>query len=130
MNKKSPDAVDTHVGSRIRMRRIAMGMSQERLGEALGLTFQQVQKYEKGANRIGAGRLYATANALGVDVAFFFQGLESRHKKPAAPSLLVETRDGARLMKAFAEIRDTSVKRRTVELVEAMASSLPSQSGG
>src|SRR5919199_818756 len=72
--KKAPNPIDKHVGSRVRMRRMLIGMSQEKLGEALGLTFQQVQKYEKGTNRIGASRLHRIANVLGVAIDFFYEG--------------------------------------------------------
>ena len=75
MTRRDPNFVDVHVGSRIRMRRQLIGMSQEKLGELLGITFQQVQKYEKGANRISASRLYFTAKILGVPVQFFFEEL-------------------------------------------------------
>src|SRR3977135_1506695 len=74
MVKKAPNPVDRHVGSRVRMRRMMLSMSQEKLGDALGLTFQQVQKYEKGTNRIGDSRLQQIANTLQVTVAFFFEG--------------------------------------------------------
>src|SRR6202162_4499850 len=74
MVKKAPNPIDRHVGSRVRMRRLMLGMSQEKLGDGLGLTFQQVQKYEKGTNRIGASRLQHIANILQVPVAFFFEG--------------------------------------------------------
>ena len=74
MAKKAPNPIDKHVGSRVRMRRMMLSMSQEKLGDALGLTFQQVQKYEKGTNRIGASRLQAIANILQVPVSFFFEG--------------------------------------------------------
>src|SRR5438477_8494548 len=74
MAKKAPNPVDKHVGSRVRMRRIMLGMSQEKLGDALSLTFQQVQKYEKGTNRIGASRLQQIAHFLEVPVSFFFEG--------------------------------------------------------
>lgn len=74
-DKKLPSPVDVHVGSRIRLRRMMQGMSQERLGEALGITFQQIQKYEKGINRVGASRLHQMADALAVPVSFFFEGM-------------------------------------------------------
>ena len=74
MAKKAPNPIDKHVGSRVRMRRMMLGMSQEKLGDALGLTFQQVQKYEKGTNRIGASRLQQISHILQVPVAFFFEG--------------------------------------------------------
>src|SRR5918911_3890216 len=72
--KKAPNPIDRHVGSRVRMRRMLIGMSQEKLGEALGLTFQQVQKYEKGTNRIGASRLHRITNVLDVPIDFFYEG--------------------------------------------------------
>src|ERR1700751_4114459 len=74
MAKKAPNPIDKHVGSRVRMRRMMLAMSQEKLGDALGLTFQQVQKYEKGTNRIGASRLQQISHILQVPVAFFFEG--------------------------------------------------------
>ena len=74
MAKKAPNPIDKHVGSRVRMRRMMLSMSQEKLGDALGLTFQQVQKYEKGTNRVGASRLQQIAQILQVPVAFFFEG--------------------------------------------------------
>ena len=74
MPKKSPNPIDKHVGGRVRMQRMALGMSQEKLGDAIGLTFQQVQKYEKGANRISASRLQQIAHVLGVPVTYFFDG--------------------------------------------------------
>src|SRR5438132_8945295 len=74
MAKKAPNPIDKHVGSRVRMRRMMMSMSQEKLGDALGLTFQQVQKYEKGTNRIGASRMQQISNILQVPVSFFFDG--------------------------------------------------------
>ncbi len=79
MAKKAPNPIDKHVGSRVRMRRMMLGMSQEKLGDALGLTFQQVQKYEKGTNRIGASRLQQISHILQVPVAFFFEGAPNLH---------------------------------------------------
>src|ERR1700722_11098995 len=83
--KKVPNPIDRHVGSRVRMRRVILGMSQEKLGEALGLTFQQVQKYEKGANRIGASRLQQISRTLDVPPAFFFEGAPSFEAAAGAP---------------------------------------------
>ena len=77
MSTKAPNPVDKYVGSRVRMRRIMLGMSQEKLGEALGLTFQQIQKYETGMNRISASRLWDISDALGVSINYFFEGLEA-----------------------------------------------------
>src|SRR2546423_11250523 len=82
MAKKAPNPIDKHVGSRVRMRRMMLGMSQEKLGDSLGLTFQQVQKYEKGTNRIGASRLQQISQILQVPVAFFFEGAPSIHPLP------------------------------------------------
>src|SRR6476646_12124434 len=81
-NKKKPNPTDIHVGSRIRMRRNMLGMSQEKLGENLGITFQQIQKYEKGTNRVGASRLQAIASILGVPVAFFFEDAPGQEAAP------------------------------------------------
>ena len=75
-NKKKPNPIDIHVGSRIRLRRTMLGMSQEKLGESLGITFQQIQKYEKGTNRVGASRLQNISSILNVPVSFFFEGLQ------------------------------------------------------
>ena len=80
MVKKNPNPIDVHVGSRVRMRRMLVGLSQEKLGERLGLTFQQVQKYEKGSNRVSASRLYQMAQILGVPVQFFFEELPEQAK--------------------------------------------------
>ena len=132
MPKKAPNPPDKHVGSRVRMRRMMMGMSQEKLGDALGLTFQQVQKYEKGANRIGASRLQQIAHILQVPVSFFFEGapaapgqqLEgmSEAPSPAYVSDFLATSDGLALTKAFMRLKDAKLRRRIVDLVEQMAS--------
>src|SRR6202051_2078113 len=87
MAKKAPNPIDKHVGSRVRMRRMMLSMSQEKLGDALSLTFQQVQKYEKGTNRIGASRLQQIAHFLQVPVAFFFEGAPDL---PAGPAGMTE----------------------------------------
>ncbi len=131
MVKKAPNPVDRHVGSRVRMRRILVGMSQEKLGEALGLTFQQVQKYEKGTNRIGASRLQHIARHLGVPVEYFFEGapqieLKQQEGFQEAPDTnyvadFLTTSDGVQLIRAFVRIRDGKVRRRFLELVEAVA---------
>ena len=133
MLKKIPNPVDRHVGSRVRMRRMLIGMSQERLGEALGLTFQQVQKYEKGANRIGASRLQEIARILNVEIEYFFQGAPATGELPPASGLseapsptymadLLTTSEGVQLMKAFVQIADPKLRRRVVDLVVAIAS--------
>lgn len=126
--------MDMHVGSRVRLRRMLLSMSQEKLGEQLGLTFQQVQKYEKGVNRIGASRLFEMAKVLGVPVQFFYDeapigsgGLSPDHPGFAdqpAGSFVVDfltTRDGLELNKAFARIQDPHVRRSIVDLVRALA---------
>ena len=131
--KKTPNPIDKHVGSRVRMRRMMLSMSQEKLGDALGLTFQQVQKYEKGTNRIGASRLQHISNILQVPVAFFFEGAPNvqlpgtRHDhvgeapSPAYVSDFLATSDGLALTKAFTRIGDSKLRRRIVDLVEQIA---------
>jgi transcriptional regulator with XRE-family HTH domain len=124
--KKSPNPIDRHIGSRVRMRRLMLGMSQEKLGDALGLTFQQVQKYEKGTNRIGGSRLDQIAKILSVPVAFLFEGNPDSAPKGTNPQELVAwqailaTNDGQRLVKAFAALA-TKPRRVVVDLIEAMA---------
>ena len=132
MAKKAPNPIDKHVGSRVRMRRMMLGMSQEKLGDALGLTFQQVQKYEKGTNRIGASRLQQISQILQVPVAFFFEGAPQLAGGPvptgteAAPSPayvsdFLATSDGLSLTKAFMRIPDAKLRRRIVDLVQQIA---------
>ena len=128
---KAPNPIDKHVGSRVRMRRMLVGMSQEKLGEALGLTFQQVQKYEKGTNRIGASRLHRIASVLGVPIEFFYDG--APHGSAAAPGFaesssstyvsdFLSTGEGVQLVKAFLGIKDPKIRRKVVELITALAS--------
>jgi len=129
MTKKMPNPTDKHVGSRVRMRRIMLGMSQEKLGDALGLTFQQVQKYEKGTNRIGASRLQQIAHFLQVPVSFFFEGgpdLPGQEGTLEAPSPsyvsdFLATSEGLALTKAFMQIKDPKLRRRIVDLVSQIA---------
>jgi transcriptional regulator with XRE-family HTH domain len=130
MAKKAPNPTDKHVGSRVRMRRIMLSMSQEKLGDALGLTFQQVQKYEKGTNRIGASRLQQIAHTLQVPVSFFFEGAPALHPHPdgmkEAPSPayvadFLATSEGLALTKAFMRIKEAKLRRRIVDLVQAIA---------
>src|SRR5215510_11696329 len=125
MAKKAPNPIDKHVGSRVRMRRMMLGMSQEKLGDALGLTFQQVQKYEKGTNRIGASRLQQISQILQVPVAFFFEGAPSLHSQvgelneapsPTYVSDFLATSDGLALTKAFMRIKEPRLRRRIVDL--------------
>jgi transcriptional regulator with XRE-family HTH domain len=140
-NARRANPIDVHVGSRVRLRRMLLGMSQERLGERLGLTFQQVQKYEKGVNRIGASRLFDLAQVLGVPVQFFYDdappGMHEMAAQPAhlahagpgmsergSESYIVEflsTREGLELNRAFNRISDARVRRSIVELVRNVA---------
>ena len=127
--KKIPNPIDKHVGSRVRMRRMMLAMSQEKLGDALDLTFQQVQKYEKGTNRIGASRLQAISNTLQVPVSFFFEGAPNMPghtgngaaPSPAYVSDFLATSDGLSLTKNFQRIKSGKLRRRIVELVAQMA---------
>ena len=129
--KKVPNPVDQHVGSRVRMRRMLLGMSQEKLGDALGLTFQQVQKYEKGTNRIGASRLQQISQTLNVAPAFFFDGMPASgdaaptgFREEASPGFVVDflsTAEGLHLNKAFARIKDAKVRKRIIDLVTTLA---------
>jgi transcriptional regulator with XRE-family HTH domain len=120
---KAPDARDMEVGRRIRAQRLVRGLSQTDLGRSLGITFQQVQKYEKGANRVGAGRLTRIAEVLGVPVAFFFGDHASAGKSDDASEALgfLETAGAVRLVKAYAQIDDTDVRRALVDLAESIA---------
>lgn len=131
VTKKTTNPIDKHVGSRVRMRRVLIGMSQERLGDALGLTFQQVQKYEKGINRIGASRLQQISNILGMPVEFFFDGAPSGEARtvegfneisdtPYVADFLASN-EGVQLNRAFLRIRDQKLRRRVVDLVTAIA---------
>ncbi len=128
--RKAPNPIDIHVGSRVRMRRVLIAMSQEKLGERLGLTFQQVQKYEKGTNRIGASRLQQIAEILNVPVSYFFDGAPVPQPSAAtgfsesASTFVVDflsTVEGLQLNKAFIRIEDPKVRRKVVELVKALA---------
>jgi transcriptional regulator with XRE-family HTH domain len=129
MISKSPDPIDRHVGSRVRMQRKMLGMSQERLGDAVGVTFQQVQKYEMGTNRIGASRLQQISGSLQVPVAFFFEGAPlpagaeatGHAPLPRYVSDFVATPDGLALSKAFMEIKSSRLRRTIVELVKDIA---------
>ena len=132
MVKKTPNPIDVHVGNRVRMRRMLVGMSQEKLGQRLGLTFQQIQKYEKGANRISASRLFQMAQILGVPVQFFFEDLPQQ-KNDDTPDGLGEARDqgsimdflgsseGLQLNRQFARIESPAVRRSIIELVRSLA---------
>jgi transcriptional regulator with XRE-family HTH domain len=127
---KSPEPVDCHVGSRVRMRRLVAGMSQEALADQIGVTFQQVQKYEKGKNRISASRLQQIAAILNLPVHLFFEGgpesREFKRRNSPSPTLgyisdFVSSRDGLALMRAFASINDAALRRAVVRMVETLA---------
>ncbi len=128
----SPNPVDLHVGKRLRLRRTLLGMSQEKLGELLDLTFQQVQKYERGVNRIGSSRLYQLARVLDVPVAYFFDGLDDA-PKPAPPngdsnasgaladSHPLERRETLELVRAYYRIEEPEIRRRVYDLIKTLA---------
>ncbi|MFT0891736.1 helix-turn-helix domain-containing protein [Pseudochelatococcus sp. G4_1912] len=122
--------IDIYVGGRVKARRQVLGISQEKLGGALGVTFQQVQKYEKGSNRISASRLQQIGAVLGVPAAYFFEGLQGLTgglsgfaEEAQAPfkNDIISTDEGMQLMRAFLRIEDPSVRRRIIELVESIA---------
>jgi len=127
---KAPNPIDKHVGARVRMRRLILGMSQGKLGDALDVTFQQVQKYEKGANRIGASRLQQLARVLDVPPAYFFEDAPSGEER--APGFaedeghnhfvdFLSTSEGLQLNRAFAAIRDVKVRKKILDLVVSLA---------
>jgi transcriptional regulator with XRE-family HTH domain len=129
---RRPNPIDVHVGSRVRFRRMLLGMSQEKLGEKLGLTFQQIQKYEKGINRIGASRLFDLAQVLGVPIQFFYEEAPLAEpqvapagfaEKPEEGSIVefLRSRDGLELNKAFVRISDVKARRAIVDLVRSLA---------
>jgi transcriptional regulator with XRE-family HTH domain len=126
MLTKAPNPVARHVGSRM-----LIGMSQEKLGEALGITFQQIQKYEKGTNRIGASRLHHIARVLGVPIEFFYEGapqvgaVQGFAESPASGYVadFLTTSEGLELVKAFIAIKDPKVRRRIVDLAKALGQS-------
>ncbi|CEJ11428.1 helix-turn-helix domain-containing protein [Phreatobacter sp. AB_2022a] len=125
MSVKNPSPVDRHVGTRVRMRRMMLGISQEKLGERLGLTFQQVQKYEKGVNRIGASRLMQMSGILGVPVSFFFEDAPSvaevSDDKLPTPGALLVVPGAIQLLQAYARIEDPALRRSLVHIAEGLA---------
>jgi len=137
MAKKSPNPIDVHVGSRVRLRRMLVGYSQDKLGEELGLTFQQIQKYEKGANRIGASRLWQIGKILGVPVQFFYEGMSdadagSAHaagfaEEDATPLFMdfISSSEGMQLNKYFPQITDPAVRKKILDLVKSLAEEDP-----
>ena len=134
MPPKAPNPVDKHVGSRVRMRRLMIEMSQEKLGEALGLTFQQVQKYEKGTNRIGASRLQQICDILQIPVSFLFEGAPGtwsptegnlEQHSPTYVADFLATSEGLALTRAFTRITDAKLRRSIVDMVEQVAAREP-----
>lgn len=126
-DERAANAIDRKIGQRVRSRRLEIGMSQERLAELLGVTFQQVQKYEKGVNRIAASRLHDISNALDMPVSRFFEGMSasrsggvSEMSKDYTEDILA-TPEGAQLVALFASIQNVRVRRRVIELVRALA---------
>jgi transcriptional regulator with XRE-family HTH domain len=133
-NARRANLIDTHVGARLRLRRMLLGMSQEKLGESLGLTFQQVQKYEKGVNRVGASRLFDLAQVLGVPVQYFYDELDPGSVdsnnmargfgERSTDTYVVDflgTREGLELNKAFTKVSDPKVRRAIIDLVRSLA---------
>lgn len=131
--KGGPNAIDVHVGARVRLRRTLLGLSQEKLGDALGLTFQQVQKYERGVNRIGAGRLFMLARVLDVPITFFYDELPNAVVSSArrAPGFAespaanydadpMSNRETMELVKAYYRIADQRKRRKVLDLIRTM----------
>lgn len=118
----TPSNIDIHVGARVRQRRTLLGMSQSMLGDAIGLTFQQVQKYERGANRIGASRLWDISLALGVPVAFFFEELDASSAKQAAPmpDSQMDRRETLELVRNYYNIKEPRVRRSVYDHVKVL----------
>ena len=126
MAKKVSNPIDVHVGDRVKVRRVELGLSQTQLGQALGITFQQVQKYEKGANRISASRLQQVSDILKVPASYFFKGSpgEMKVKGNSSPvgyvSEFISSNEGLTLIKAFMKIKDAKVRRHIVNLVDQL----------
>ncbi|HMN73539.1 MAG TPA: helix-turn-helix transcriptional regulator [Rhodoblastus sp.] len=129
---QQPTVIDTHVGNRIRLRRSFLRISQEKLGEHLGVSFQQIQKYEKGSNRIGAGQLFQIAKFLKVDPAYFYEGLPaakaadsgfSERQSDMPTAGIEDTTDGIALNRAFARIKSSKLRRKLIDLVTTIADS-------
>lgn len=121
---RAPDPIDVHVASRLRMRRMMLGVSQEALAARIGVTFQQIQKYEKGQNRVGASRLYQLSEALGVPVGHFYEGLPTAGVEggeiDAAVLAALTTPEGVQLHMTFARLGSAVIRRRIVELLVAL----------
>ena len=130
--EKRPHPIDVHVGGRVRLRRTMVGLSQDKLADSLGLTFQQIQKYEKGVNRIGASRVFEIARILGVPIQFFFDDYdvdtgrsygfaEAGPDDGAAMMELLNSPEGVQLCKHFASITDPKIRKRVLELVKSLS---------
>jgi transcriptional regulator with XRE-family HTH domain len=123
-------AVDTHIGQKLRARRILLGMSQTELADAAGISFQQIQKYEKGTNRVGASRLQQFSNALGVSPIYFFEGAPTVGKKISAPSegelpesailSFLASREGATLVRGFLAIKQKQIRQNVIDFIETL----------
>lgn len=131
-DEKKPHPIDTHVGGRVRLRRTMLGMSQDKLADSLGLTFQQIQKYEKGVNRIGASRVFEIARVLGVPIQFFFDDFDVNTGRSygfaeqgpddgMAMMELLNTPEGVQLCKHFASIKEPKIRKRVLELVKSLS---------
>lgn len=120
---KQPNPIDKQIGQRVRTQRLVIGMSQEKLGDALGVTFQQIQKYEKGTNRIGSGRLHQIASVLSVPVNFFFQDLGDETPERTDPGLagLVNDKAGLELLRAFNRVKTPAIRQAILQLVRSVA---------
>lgn len=127
-----PRPVDVHVGSRLRLRRTLLGLSQGKLGEAVGLTFQQIQKYERGANRVGASRLFEFSRILDVTISYFFEDMGKDDKSSAAPGLSdqpqvavdpgsMSRRETLELVRAYYRIEDPGVRKRVYDLIKSIS---------
>lgn len=131
-SSNNPDPIDIHVGSRIRMRRTLLGMSQEKLADALSITFQQVQKYENGANRVSASRLFNISRFLGVPVSFFFDGAPNNIARSGGALLaaedrlhetggaVLESKESIDLLRAYYAIKDNAVRRKVYEMIKSL----------
>lgn len=129
IKREHPNPVDAHVGSRVRLRRTLLGLSQDKLSEALGVTFQQVQKYENGSNRIGASRLFQMACALGVSVDFFFEGYENNsvsavsEEKSGLDGDVLNRKETLDLVRAYYAIEEETVRRKIFDMIKSLGSS-------
>jgi transcriptional regulator with XRE-family HTH domain len=126
MGSRQPTAIDVHIGHRVRMLRIAKGMNQTTVASALGISFQQIQKYENGRNRVGAGRLQELANLFSVPTTFFFQegpGVKTRASDQPSTTEMLSKKDNFALVKAFNKIRSRTIRHHVVDLVQKLANS-------